>query len=117
MPWKETCPMDEREAFVQAWLSGEFTMTELCERFGVSRPTGYQCLRRFQAEGRPGLSDRSRAPHRQAKATPAAQVEAIVALKRRHLSWGPLTLRARPGRRIRFQSRARSYPLLDGCVA
>jgi len=85
--------MDEREAFVRAWLSGEFTMTELCARFGVSRPTGYKCVERFQAEGLPGLSDRSRAPYLQAQATPAALVEAIVALKRRHLSWGPLTLR------------------------
>src|ERR1700737_1321468 len=93
MPWKETCAMEEREAFVHAWLSREFTMSELCERFGVSRPTGYKCLRRFQVEGLPGLSDRSRAPHLQANATPAAQVAAIVALKRRHLSWGPLTLR------------------------
>ena len=42
MPWKETCAMEEREAFVQAWLSREFTMSELCERFGVSRPTGYK---------------------------------------------------------------------------
>ena len=35
MPWKETCAMEEREAFVQAWLSREFTMSELCERFEV----------------------------------------------------------------------------------
>ena len=93
MPWKETCAMEEREAFVQAWLSREFTMSELCERFGVSRPTGYKWLMRFQAEGSPGLYDRSRAPQLQAHATAAAQVAAIVALKRRHLSWGPLTVR------------------------
>jgi putative transposase len=92
MPWKETCAMDEREAFVAAWRSGEFAMTALCERFGVSRPTGYKWIERSNAEGRAGLHDRGRAPHHHRNATPAAQVGAILALKRRHLHWGPWTL-------------------------
>ena len=58
MPWKETCAMEEREAFVQAWLSREFTMSELCQRFEVSRPTGYKWVERFRSEGRAGLADR-----------------------------------------------------------
>src|SRR5207244_1236393 len=65
MPWKETCAMEEREAFVAAWRSGEFAMTSVCERFGVSRPTGYKSIRRAEAEGRAGLHDRERAPHTQ----------------------------------------------------
>jgi transposase InsO family protein len=93
MPWKEACAMDERQAFVQAWLSGEFGVTELCERFGVSRPTGYKWLYRFKAEGMAGMVDRSCAPLVHPNATPAEQVAAIVTVKRRHLSWGPLTVR------------------------
>ncbi len=26
MPWKETCTMDQRRAFIEAWLSREFIM-------------------------------------------------------------------------------------------
>ena len=92
MPWKETCAMDERIDFIAAWRSGEFTMTELCQRFEVSRPTGYKWVRRDEAEGRAGLQERARAPHHHPNATPAAQVAAIVTLKRRHLQWGPWTL-------------------------
>jgi transposase len=93
MPWKETCAMEEREAFVQAWLSREFTMSELCERFEVSRPTGYKWVERFRSEGRAGLADRTRAAHRHPNALPVEQQAAILTLKRRHPSWGPITLR------------------------
>lgn len=93
MPWKETCIMDQRRAFIEAWLSREFTMAELCRRFEVSRPTGYKWLDRFEAEGCPGLADRSRAPQRHPNETPQAQVAQILALKRRHPHWGPVTLR------------------------
>jgi len=34
MPWKETCPMNERMCFVAAWLEGEETKAALC-REGV----------------------------------------------------------------------------------
>jgi transposase InsO family protein len=94
MPWKETCAMEEREAFVRAWWSGQFTMSELCQRFAVSRPTGYKWMRRGEAEGRQGLVERSRAPHRHPNATVAAQVAAIVALKRQHVTWGPVAIHA-----------------------
>jgi putative transposase len=93
MPWKATCVMDQREAFVEAWRSREFAMTELCRRFGVSRPTGYKWVQRVLSEGRVGLRDRGREPLSHPNATPPSQVAAILELKRRHLSWGPWTLR------------------------
>jgi transposase InsO family protein len=85
--------MDQRLAFINAWLSREFTMSELCHRFTVSRPTGYKWLERFQEEGCPGLEDRSCAPHHHPNATTTKQVAHILALKRRHADWGPVTLR------------------------
>ena len=42
MPWKETCPRDQRVAFIADWLRDEWTMTELAERYGVSRKTAYK---------------------------------------------------------------------------
>ena len=63
MPWQERFPVDLRYEFVRAWLSGRGTMTALCDQFGVSRTCGYKWVERYDAEGRAGLSDRSRRPH------------------------------------------------------
>ena len=63
MPWKESVAMDERLQFVRDALSDRFTMSALCARDGVSRRIGYKWLARYDAEGRRGLVDRSRAPH------------------------------------------------------
>ena len=63
MPWKETCVVDEKMAFIGECLRGELPMTMLCARFGISRDTGYRLLKRYRAEGAAGLAARSRAPH------------------------------------------------------
>lgn len=62
MPWLETDPMDQRSRFIDAYLSGAFKKTELCERFHISRRVGDKWIARYDAEGRAGLRDRSRAP-------------------------------------------------------
>jgi transposase-like protein len=41
MPWKTTCPMDERVKFIAAYLRGEMAISRLCNAFGVSRKTAY----------------------------------------------------------------------------
>ena len=42
MPWKETDPMNERVQFIAAYLSDVYSMTELCERFGIRRNAGHK---------------------------------------------------------------------------
>ena len=63
MPWLETTPMEQRERFIRDQQHGLYTMTELCDRYDISRKTGYKWLERFDAGGRAALGDRSRAPH------------------------------------------------------
>ena len=63
MPWTETAPMKERMRFVTDWERGLYSMVELCERYGVSRKTGYKWIGRYEGDGPDGLRDRSRAPH------------------------------------------------------
>ena len=58
------------------------------EAQGISRATGYKWVRRFRAEGSPGLADRSSRPHRSPRVTPAAEVERILAA-RTEWRWGP----------------------------
>lgn len=92
MPWKETCTMDQRLEFVRAWRTKHFSFSSLCERYGISRKTGYKWLARFCEGGEAALSDRTRAPRHHPNQTPADIVEALLELKHRHPDWGPVTL-------------------------
>lgn len=91
MPWKETHVEEERMRFVVACRDEEadWTMSELCEVFGVSRRTGYKWLERYAVLGLEGLKDQSRAPKTHPNALPAAVVERLLELRRRHRFWGP----------------------------
>jgi putative transposase len=87
MPWMETNVVKERLAFVRDLESGHWSMTELCERYGVTRPTGYKWLARHQAGGSPALIDRSRAPQRCPHRTSDALEEFIIAARLKY-GWG-----------------------------
>ena len=93
MPWKETCAMQERQAFIQCWLSREYNKSQLCRRFGISRPTGDKWIHRFEREGLNGLTDRSRAPRQPGIQTPDWIVAHILRVKYRYPTWGPLPIR------------------------
>jgi putative transposase len=95
MPWKETCAMSERLRFVALVEEGEETMAALCQRFGISRKTGYKLLARYAAEGVDGLHDRSHAAHHHPHAVSEAIETRIVRLRGTHPSWGPRKLLAR----------------------
>ena len=88
MPWSETTKMRERMRFVLDAEEELFTMTELCQRYGISRVTGHKWLKRFRAEGLAGLLDLSRAPLYSPHQTSAAAVEAQAQARNRHPSWG-----------------------------
>jgi len=94
MPWKLTSVMDQKLRFVAECLADEEPMTLLCERYGISRQTGYALKRRYLAEGVSGLEERSRAPHVHGRVTPAELVVRIVDLRRRKPHWGPKKLLA-----------------------
>src|SRR5262249_27323479 len=94
MPWTETCPMDQRVAFIAEWLRDEWTMTELAERYGISRKTAYKWVERYERDPEHGLAERSRAPRQPGRAMAEDLQRAIVGLRRRHPRWGPKKLRA-----------------------
>lgn len=83
----ETDKIKQRHAFVQAYMSGQWSMSELCERFGITRPTGYQCVERYREEGLKGLEDRSRRPKQARNATERKTVARLVAARRTY-GWG-----------------------------
>jgi transposase InsO family protein len=83
----ETNPMLERHHFVQDLESGDWAMTELCLRYGISRITGYKWLDRFRQSGVSGLHDRSRAPRSCPHQTPDELIEWILDENSRY-GWG-----------------------------
>jgi transposase InsO family protein len=83
----DTSKEEQRWQFVEAWNTGLWSLTELCERYGISRPTGYKWIDRFAGGSIDGGRDRSRAPATCPHRTPTAVEEAIVTLRGRY-GWG-----------------------------
>jgi putative transposase len=86
--------MDQRVAFIADWLRDEWTMTELVERYQISRKSGYKWVARYEADPEHGLAERSRAPHVHGRARADDIRAAVLALRRRHPHRGPKKLRA-----------------------
>jgi putative transposase len=99
MSWKETCAMDERLMFIGECLRGELPMTTLCERYGISRKTGYKWLGRYRGDPGCGLVDRPRAPHHPANGLSWEVVEQILAMRERFPYFGPRKLLVKLGDR------------------
>jgi len=94
MSWKITCAHEERFQFIQDWKQNEWNFATLCERFDISRKTGYKWLQRYQGEGPDGLQERSRAPLGHPQQVLAEVAEAVVQARDRHPYWGPIKLKA-----------------------
>lgn len=97
MPWSETCPMNERQRFIENWLCAEWNFSTLCQSYGISRKTGYKWLERFKAGGIDDLADQSRACKRHPNATLAPIEARIVAFRHHHPFWGPRKIKKRLG--------------------
>lgn len=94
MPWQDVSKVELGKDFAEAVLVDGVPMAEACRLHGISRPTGYKWLRRYEALGTVGLGDQSRAPRVVANRTPESIEEAITQLRRRYPSFGPKKLKA-----------------------
>lgn len=94
MPWKETRVVEQKMAFVEAYLNedDDRSMAELCRTFAISRRIGYQTLERYFEAGVEGLMPRPRAPHHHPNATNPEIVEVLVQAREDHPRWGPRKL-------------------------
>jgi transposase len=93
MPWKDTTAMEQKVEFICEWLSGKYTITELCTAFGISRPTGYRLIQRYEKEGIEGLLEKSRAPINHPNRTKQSVEEKILYLKGKYSKWGAKKIR------------------------
>jgi transposase InsO family protein len=93
MPWTG-CRVQRRDDFVHEWFERKYTMTELCERYQISRKTGYKWLNRVRKDGAGDLSDRSSRPRSNSRAWSEQSVDWFLQLRKRHPTAGPKKLYA-----------------------
>lgn len=88
MPWRTESVMDQRVEFVLRAKEGEEAHAELCREYGISRPTGYLWLNRYQEVGSvTGLAERSRRP-KQCPQRTSTELETAVLAVRDKTGWG-----------------------------
>jgi transposase InsO family protein len=85
--------VDLREQMALMALSGGYSITEIAELYGVSRPTVYKYRERYRAHGRADLVEHHRGPHSPHR-TPD-QVVAQVLEERRRFGFGSKKIRRR----------------------
>jgi len=92
MPWKGVAVSEERERFLEDYGLNYYTVTDLADRFGISRKTAHKWIDRFQQSGHGGFLELSRRPHRPPSQTDPAFVKEILELRSVHPRWGPAIL-------------------------
>lgn len=88
MSWQETNVMEQRIKFVvrASELKGSFS--GLCAEFGISRPTGYRWVNRFEEVKQYALlQEKSRRPHHSPTRTPDEIQKEVKNLREKH-GWG-----------------------------
>ena len=65
----------------------------MCRELGISERTAFKWLKRYRAQGAPGLVDRSSRPHRSPLSISAAKRRRIVALRRKRLTGAAIAKR------------------------
>ena len=97
MVWRTSSMEQQRLVFIQEVLNPgtRLSFLELCEKYGISRKTGYKWLNRFSANGESGLQDLSRA--RQTQSTKISNEIAleIASLRLKFIHLGPKKIRAK----------------------
>jgi transposase InsO family protein len=94
MPFRETGRMEERIRMFLEYESGNWSVSELCRRYGVCRDTFYEWRKRKQSGDQAWFLDRSHAPLQCWQTTDGAIAEKVIAARRRFPYLGPRKLLA-----------------------
>lgn len=104
MPWKIIKTMDQKIQLIANWQTNYFNITDLSQKYGISRPTVYKLIKRYGQFGIEGLKEQSRAPKNCPHRTPKKILNLIIQEKLKNRKRGPRKIRAQLKRR---------YPELD----
>jgi len=80
--------MDQKLLFIADARRSLLSTTEICDRYGISRKTGYKWIQRYREDGPQGLRDRSRRPRSCPHATRADTLALLLEARRHHPTWG-----------------------------
>jgi transposase InsO family protein len=94
MPFKETCRVEERVRMLSDYETGNWSVSDLCRRYGVCRDTFYEWRKRRESGGPNWFVDRSHAPLHCPHETAGTLADAIVSLRKRFPHLGPRKLLA-----------------------
>jgi len=89
MPWKEIKPMDQKVQLIADWQSKYLSITDLSQKYGISRKTTYKWVKRYQQDGIDGLKDHIRAPLGCPHKTSDEIIGLIIAQKLKNHKRGP----------------------------
>lgn len=94
MPWIPVNTMDLKIQLIADWQSNNFSITDLSQKFRISRPTVYKLVGRYEQLGIEGLKEQSRAPKNCPHRTPKSILNLIVQEKLKNRKRGPRKIRA-----------------------
>lgn len=80
--------MSLRREFVALAKTEAISFSQLCQRFGISRTTGYKWLGRANANAQETFADRSRRPYTSPTKTSAELEYEALTLRTQHPAWG-----------------------------
>ena len=81
MPWKGVTVSEQRQRFLEDHKLRVYTVSELADRFGISRKTAHKWIDRFDQSGQSGFHELSRRPHSSPSQTDRAIVKEILELR------------------------------------
>lgn len=88
MPWHEVTTLTLRHEFVVLAQREGCNFSSLCQRFDISRKTGYKWLKRYKQAGDSGLTDLSRRPHSSPLLTGPTMEDAVIKARETFPVWG-----------------------------
>jgi transposase InsO family protein len=92
MPWEGVTVSEQKQRFIEDHQLNYYSVTELAERFSISRKTAHKWINRYRERGLAGLEELSRRPKGCPWQTEGAIVQELVKLRKAHPSWGPKKL-------------------------
>jgi transposase InsO family protein len=90
--WERSVTEQRYNAVLEVLEAG-LPVTEVADRYGVSRQSVHTWIARYRAGGLEGLADRSHRPNRCPHQLAAAVEAKVCELRRQHPGWGPQRLR------------------------
>jgi transposase len=89
MPWIKTEPMDQKVQLIADWKTGYLNITDLSNKYGISRKTVYKWINRYEELGIEGLKEQSRRPMHSPNQTSSYIIEMIVKERLKNRNRGP----------------------------